>query len=34
MEPTLAGPIAACGGFALRAGAIVRGWKLPAYERG
>jgi uncharacterized membrane protein YeiH len=34
MEPTLAGPIAACGGFGLRAGAIVRGWKLPAYERG
>ncbi|HEX8442894.1 MAG TPA: trimeric intracellular cation channel family protein [Allosphingosinicella sp.] len=31
--PPLAGGIAAMAGFALRAGAIARGWKLPAYRR-
>jgi hypothetical protein len=29
----LAGLIAATAGFALRGGAIVRGWALPAYGR-
>ncbi len=33
VEPALAGAIAAAAGFLLRAGAIARGWKLPAYER-
>lgn len=33
IAPALAGLIAATAGFALRAGAIVRGWKLPAYAR-
>ncbi len=33
VEPTLAGAVAASAGFLLRAGAIVRGWKLPAYNR-
>ncbi len=33
IEPTLAGAIAASAGFLLRAGAILRGWKLPAYNR-
>ena len=32
-EPTLAGVIAAAAGFVLRAGAITRGWKIPAYAR-
>jgi uncharacterized membrane protein YeiH len=34
LAPALAGLIAAAAGFALRAGAIARGWKLPAYRRG
>lgn len=29
----IAGPVAAAAGFALRAGAIRRGWALPAYRR-
>jgi len=29
----IAGPVAAAAGFALRAGAILRGWSLPAYTR-
>jgi uncharacterized membrane protein YeiH len=33
VEPTVAGAIAASAGFLLRAGAILRGWKLPAYNR-
>jgi uncharacterized membrane protein YeiH len=32
--PTAAGALAAVAGFALRAGAIRFGWKLPAYRRG
>jgi uncharacterized membrane protein YeiH len=34
LAPAIAGLIAAAAGFALRAGAIARGWKLPAYRRG
>lgn len=33
LPQTLAGPIAAAVGFALRAGAIRNGWSLPAYRR-
>jgi uncharacterized membrane protein YeiH len=33
LPPTPAGLLAAAAGFALRAGAILRGWKLPAYQR-
>ena len=33
MPGSLAGPIAAAAGFALRAAAIARGWSLPAYPR-
>ncbi len=33
LPSTLAGAIAALAGFALRAGAIRRGWALPAYRR-
>ncbi len=33
IEPTMAGLIAATLGFALRAAAITRGWKLPGYGR-
>jgi len=33
MAPAAAGMIAASSGFALRAGAILRGWALPAYGR-
>jgi uncharacterized membrane protein YeiH len=29
----IAGPVAALAGFALRGGAILRGWSLPAYRR-
>ena len=32
LGPELAGPGAAAAGFALRAGAILRGWKLPRYR--
>lgn len=32
LGPALAGLIAATAGFALRAGAILRGWKLPGYR--
>jgi uncharacterized membrane protein YeiH len=32
LTPSLAGLIAAAAGFALRAAAIARGWKLPAYR--
>lgn len=32
VEPAPAGLIAAVAGFVLRAGAIARGWKLPAYR--
>jgi uncharacterized membrane protein YeiH len=32
VEPTFAGLVAASAGFALRAGAILRGWNLPAYR--
>jgi uncharacterized membrane protein YeiH len=34
LAPTIAGALAALAGFALRAGAIWYGWKLPAYRRG
>jgi uncharacterized membrane protein YeiH len=33
LAPTIAGALAALAGFALRAGAIWYGWKLPAYRR-
>jgi uncharacterized membrane protein YeiH len=32
LDPTLAGLAAACAGFSLRAGAVARGWKLPAFR--
>jgi uncharacterized membrane protein YeiH len=33
LPPVLAVPVAALAGFALRAGALLRGWALPAYGR-
>lgn len=33
VHPALAGALAACAGFLLRAGAIARGWRLPGYGR-
>ncbi len=33
VEPGLAAAVAAIAGFALRGGAIWRGWALPAYRR-